>query len=295
MSNEQSLVLSALTSKIKIAPEFRYNLLWPYGAYLLDVPKRLGTNDALDAAVRALVSTHSDYCAPGRRVTTRSLEEYSKALKVLRLFEGIFNENIDLTPDEWKTLVENEFDSSDPSGHMLCCLAKVPNFRRRAKLVLRSKVEDSDLVSEIRDQYQMVKDILKTLHERLESSLKTPNQPFYAHFSHLRTFALGLYIAIVFNRLLSAFDIDNAALNQESTRYAQDIVVIAKESHIYRPLGAAYLELCLGAACAGTNDPETFASAKAALLDYRGEFPGRLQPTPELTAEYTSQCLRLID
>lgn len=65
--------------------DIRYQLLWNFGGYLADVPRRLGMNPALDVASDALVSVHTSFCSQGHYVhDPRVLAKYSKALVVLR-------------------------------------------------------------------------------------------------------------------------------------------------------------------------------------------------------------------
>ncbi|KAI6913145.1 hypothetical protein KC318_g1536 [Hortaea werneckii] len=78
-----SLQLSAYLSTIKPSVNFRQNLAWNYGAFLEEIPQRLGKNKALDAAVAALVSAHSNVCCK-RKATPQTLVKYSLALEALK-------------------------------------------------------------------------------------------------------------------------------------------------------------------------------------------------------------------
>ncbi|RMY47573.1 hypothetical protein D0865_08581 [Hortaea werneckii] len=82
-SNGTSLQLSAYLSTIKPSVNFRQNLAWNYGAFLEEIPQRLGKNRALDAAVAALVSAHSNVCCK-RKATPQTLVRYSCALEALK-------------------------------------------------------------------------------------------------------------------------------------------------------------------------------------------------------------------
>lgn len=81
--NGMSLQLSAYLSTIKPSVNFRQNLALNYGAFLEDIPQRLGKNKALDAAVTALVSAHSNVCCK-RKATPQTLVKYSLALEALK-------------------------------------------------------------------------------------------------------------------------------------------------------------------------------------------------------------------
>ncbi|KKK21013.1 hypothetical protein ARAM_005093 [Aspergillus rambellii] len=82
-SNAVTLLAQALVATIRPATDLRYNLMWAYGDYLTLVPAHLGFNEALDAAVDALVTTHATFSSR-KEVTVASLMKYSRALSALR-------------------------------------------------------------------------------------------------------------------------------------------------------------------------------------------------------------------
>ncbi|KAI9794103.1 MAG: hypothetical protein M1833_000468 [Piccolia ochrophora] len=84
-SNSMTKLVSALVNKIDPTADIRYQLVWNFGGYLADIPRRLGTNPVLDAASDALVSAHTNYCSSGHpRAGCELLAKYSHALNVLR-------------------------------------------------------------------------------------------------------------------------------------------------------------------------------------------------------------------
>jgi hypothetical protein len=70
---------------MKLTTDLKYNLAWTYGDYLEEIPRRLGKNDALDAATDALVSAHSSFCVD-RTISIQALKMYSRALNTLVLY-----------------------------------------------------------------------------------------------------------------------------------------------------------------------------------------------------------------
>lgn len=60
--NELTILTSAFVRTIKRSTDLRYNLWWSFGSFLEGVPRRLGTNDALDRAVDPLATSHTDFC-----------------------------------------------------------------------------------------------------------------------------------------------------------------------------------------------------------------------------------------
>lgn len=74
-------IASAFISTLEVS-DLRYSVSY-YGAFLKYIPQRLGSNQALDAAVQALASASS--CLRNREHSTQVLIQYGNALKSLRL------------------------------------------------------------------------------------------------------------------------------------------------------------------------------------------------------------------
>lgn len=76
---------SAFIGRVSPTIDIKYQLLWNFGPYLAEVPRRLGFNPALDAASDALVAAHTNLCSHGRFVPQYGLMlKYSRALSALR-------------------------------------------------------------------------------------------------------------------------------------------------------------------------------------------------------------------
>jgi len=70
--------------KFTLDSDLRYNLTWAFGGYLLEVPKRLGVNPALDAAASALVASHRRFNSGFKVASVDELTKYQFALSQLR-------------------------------------------------------------------------------------------------------------------------------------------------------------------------------------------------------------------
>lgn len=81
-SSESTMMTSAFCSVLGVT-DVRYNLS-VYGEFLKDIPRRLGTNAALDASVGAVIATFPDVYSSSRRRSVKAYEGYGHALKVLR-------------------------------------------------------------------------------------------------------------------------------------------------------------------------------------------------------------------
>lgn len=80
-SNESTILAGALVSALDVK-DLRYDLT-TYGVFVLDLPRRLGTNKALDAAAEALAVSHPSLYTGKQR--PEMLATYLNALKELRI------------------------------------------------------------------------------------------------------------------------------------------------------------------------------------------------------------------
>jgi hypothetical protein len=79
-SNEITILASTFSSALRI-DDIRYDLSI-YGTFFKDIPKRLGTNEALDASAAALTTALTSVYA--RHQTPEMFDKYAQALKVVR-------------------------------------------------------------------------------------------------------------------------------------------------------------------------------------------------------------------
>jgi hypothetical protein len=81
-SNRATMAASALLAMLEVT-DIRFDLSF-YGDFLKDIPRRLGTNEALDASVYALVTAFP--WVHSRRQSTEMVNRYMRALKSLRVY-----------------------------------------------------------------------------------------------------------------------------------------------------------------------------------------------------------------
>jgi hypothetical protein len=86
-SNHTTLLSDAFVQTLHKSDDLRYSLSWVYGSFIEDIPRRIGTSKALDAAVAALMSSHSSLAlnySAGSFFPTDALTKYTYAIKSLR-------------------------------------------------------------------------------------------------------------------------------------------------------------------------------------------------------------------
>ncbi|KAI9929365.1 hypothetical protein MW887_000833 [Aspergillus wentii] len=80
-SNEMTVLSSAFVSALEIT-DTRYDLSC-YGGFIKNIPRRLGTNEVLDAAVAAMTPAFSAICS--RQQSVEAFTKYGQALNALRV------------------------------------------------------------------------------------------------------------------------------------------------------------------------------------------------------------------
>ena len=83
-SSDTLRLQSAFVANISTAIDIKYSLLWNFGIFITDVPRRLGCNEALDAAAKCLMTAYGPFCNGQRLGSEASLWEFGRALNALR-------------------------------------------------------------------------------------------------------------------------------------------------------------------------------------------------------------------
>jgi hypothetical protein len=103
-SNEGTRLLQALVSRLKPSNDLRYWLVWLYGPFLTEIPRRLGKNQALDDAALATLAIHNEACLRTAQADNPgpALSTYYRALSSLR---GILSDPVEALSSETLTAV----------------------------------------------------------------------------------------------------------------------------------------------------------------------------------------------
>ncbi|KAL6230369.1 hypothetical protein BDW75DRAFT_223002 [Aspergillus navahoensis] len=349
-TNSVVLLGQRLIATVNREASLRYNLAWAFGGYLALIPRRLGINEALDAAVDALVTAHQSFAAR-KEITVSSLTKYSRALsalsrcldnpvtastsetlctasvlllvqhllgpsdlrrtghaegaaKILKarrscaprdnfervlllslrgpvLFEGVFNPRIDLTPEEWTELVQNELDARAPEGEMLLNLSRVRDILSRVKTnenglagLLILQAETRSLYTKTRKISHLFRVELHDIENPGQNSPPNPHglSPTWLHAHTQRLYGLAITIALYMNYILKAMRTIDPDLLADANYFALEMVTIAENAIQYRPFGAGYVIVGLIAALMTVENPELRTLLQAWFDDYRRDF-----------------------
>ena len=208
-----------------------------------------------------------------------------------------------MTPEEWKSLVENPMDGDLPEAKIITCMAHVRLYIDRGRK-LRTIPNHSDprLLNDMWTDYQAliaISNDLRTRYVQVQSRI-TQNMLFtataaQAHAHVQRFYALSLAVTVVLSCVLGAVDTANyEELRQGNNQFAQQVLILYEHGLMYGPLGCTWIPLVLYCVQTGTTDPNLMEAIRAALLGYKRSYPGGqdvLEPTPP--AELTGRILRL--
>ena len=156
------------------------------------------------------------------------------------------------------------------------CLARVPDLMHRGRVAFEGAGTISELWEESKSVYDAMKVVLEHMRDRYMiqpgnhvSPLVAPSK-LHCHFQ--RTYGLALAVSIILNCVLRAFDAEDITLGIEAAQWSEDIVALAEDATIYRPIAASYMIICLIAAWGGSAEETKKLKAIRKLRDYIQDF-----------------------
>ncbi|OAL17223.1 hypothetical protein AYO22_11788 [Fonsecaea multimorphosa] len=213
------------------------------------------------------------------------------SLRAVVLFDSLFNSRIAFSDQEWIAMFDSQLYELSPEGQAVQCLTRVPNLMRRSKAALTGDLGHHDYqLADLRKEAHAIRADLEPALSRLRQRWQKnsaasdivvitgmPHLADLGHCHFLRTYSLGLAIAIVINEVRLALRLDVAAeILQESHEFALEILHLARIASQYRPLGASAISVCLLAAELGAADLETKSAARSLRVEYASDFRGGL-------------------
>ncbi|KAL6240331.1 hypothetical protein RBB50_012769 [Rhinocladiella similis] len=354
-SNEITRLSSSLVEQIGV-DDPRYNLILACGQFLEDIPRRLGCNSTLDAAVD--VFTASVPYVLTRRQSPQMFRKYGIALRELRtilgnpatsrtastlcaiyliwiceawiskagdeqpnhgealgqlldsrplqagvafdervlgtivpalLVESILNPGFQIPHwlKQWCEHIKSTMEENMPVDEqswawVLGVALRLPDLIRfdpevlhEAKAMYHARVPEPGY---LRRHLLTAMTVLDNSSADGAAQAQEPalNSAGEWHARRLCLYGLGLAMSAVLNTILRAYDPEDVDLAIESAHLVREIITMAKQASMYRPLGAAYVNFCLMSArtaCANT-DLSIHAEVETVLADYQLDFLG---------------------
>ncbi|KAK5072819.1 hypothetical protein LTR64_000773 [Lithohypha guttulata] len=192
------------------------------------------------------------------------------------IFEGLFNPRIDLSPDEWELLLFDNRKCTRRIDRILVYLADMPSCLRRGTNLKAGVYFDPNFVEVVRFRYSATKvatDELHTLLVTFEAENNIQDDNALIHLTYQRIYGLALFVTLVLNCLLSALTEPSDLIALEAEAFAHDVILLASQSHRYRPLGSAYITICLYGAFAAAKLQTTKNVIFQEIERYCSDFP----------------------
>lgn len=188
---------------------------------------------------------------------------------------------------------------------MLRNLARGPDLMRRGRDTLTTGVDLTGARDEIWSVYQTCKMHLSSIKLRLDENkdptvdmpgLSSAQRSFIRQFmysNYQRMYGIGLVITLFFNCMLAAMGAHDSMTVFDGTYLAEEVLTLAANSQIHRPIGSGYLLICLSAAWAAAPDPILRGKVLVMLTDYHNDFRIRDSACMVRELETITEHLRL--
>ncbi|KAL8652301.1 MAG: hypothetical protein Q9210_002759 [Variospora velana] len=192
------------------------------------------------------------------------------------VFEALLADTIHFCSEDWKTLNEQSSEGATlPEVQWFTCIAAVPDLLQRSRAALKLYGTPSlhllPFELETRSLLDDCRSIITTLRERLhgyDPNKQPPELRNHLHAHYLRSLALALGTGIILNCVLSGLEGTLDYVREESSRWSDEIVLLALSATQYQPLGSMAIELCLRFAWMGAASAEAREAVKVLLADY---------------------------
>lgn len=166
------------------------------------------------------------------------------------------------------SMVPRPRNSNPPrSSNTLSTLANFPEWIRRPDAY----------IPEVAAVYLTMRDDAKRMRLYLDhwsdpASTSFTDSATVEHCRYQAGYTLVVTLALILNTLLRAFDPNDTVLTAEAFTLCEEIIRESEIACRYRPLGAAYISLCLVVGCSAAEDPQQLARLQALLTDYSTDF-----------------------
>ncbi|KAJ5693458.1 hypothetical protein N7462_002881 [Penicillium macrosclerotiorum] len=195
-------------------------------------------------------------------------------LTVPVILEAIVNPRIQMDSKWWEDVTQrySMVPKAQIHGPPRCratlgTLAKFPHWIRQPG---SSVAEIAAVYIQMREDAQQMRRYLDQWPTADTSSFSDPQ--VVQHSRYQAGYTLAVTLALILNTLLLAFESSNAMLTWESISFCDEIIRQSEFACRYRPLGAAYISLCLVVGCAAAKDSQQLKRLQSLLADYQTDF-----------------------
>lgn len=216
-----------------------------------------------------------------------------------QLVGSLFSDDVGLTTEEWQRIILNPLDGQTFEGRLMLCLANAPALVKRAR---QWTIENPDyqLAEEVQAGYMKIRTILSELRARrhLAGNPHVSGAPdLYSDglgvVLYERAYCFGLAIAFIYNSLVSFAKDELVKLQMEANGLASELLEFVPSARRYRPLGGAFMALCLRVALISEVDLDMKTRIYQHLTEFEhGFLNGNQRRSPD---DDRDQCCRILD
>lgn len=131
-------------------------------------------------------------------------------------------------------------------------------------------LEIGRLYLQLQRDAQKIKPVLDQYATFIPTFFSSPDVAAHCRIQAIYTMVSTL--ALLLNSLLRLFHQSNPSLETENAFFCDGIMTQAVLASCYRPVGSAYMPLCLIVAWACTNNPARLAQIECVLAEYQSDF-----------------------
>lgn len=209
----------------------------------------------------------------------------------------MFNPNIRFSADEWQHLVTNRLEPIGSIGKLLQCLARIPGLRDCLQDPLLYE-ENLTKAREVNTTVLAVLDELRKPYKEAEEQCRTSDQPKIWNLNRMvyanaqRMYGIALFAACYTNSLLRSLSPAETCLElrQNAKALALDIIELAGDAMPLRPMGTAFVLICLLGAWVSTTEEVLQSQIEGLYMQYASDHANE-QHAPLDKDGHLSQCI----
>lgn len=208
-----------------------------------------------------------------------------------QLFEGLFNPKIQFTDEEWNFIITRHAPKSTPTDilRMIASWASFPKLTAAVRQSWTSKSvtasnQFKDLLKYSRELYStamLTLDRIRAVYVQSTQDVEdakdeeSTSRARYLYAFNQRMIILAVFTTCYVNCLIRAMlpADERVTLRTEAVGFAKEIVSLAYQAMPLRPLGSAFVPMCLMVAWFAPIDDETRSELKNLWEQYRSDFP----------------------
>lgn len=193
----------------------------------------------------------------------------------LKIFEALWNDNIQLSQQEWRDLVLSKLENSSNITAWLTYLATVPDLRRRCMYAMQyastySSPILADLAFEIKSTLERCNIHIIELRERLNG------MSGLLYVDRVRLLSMALFTGIIFSCMYHALSCRPLRSDSDAAQWSREILQLAYIAVKYQPLGSMTMIVCLEVAWLGAADVDVRREIKILLAEYHRGCMGQI-------------------